>query len=90
MTQARSRHLLDVAATLLRTLPGSREGRMAVQKALLWVASMAFVLTLTFGSVALAHEGEERAGTPWLKIALVGGGVVVLGVRTYFATRRRG
>jgi len=90
VAQACSRHPLGVAATLLRTLPGSREGRMAVQKALLWLASMAFVLTLTFDSVALAHDGEERPGTPWLKIALVGGGVVVLGVGAYSATRRRG
>ena len=33
-------------------------------------------MTLTFASVALAHDGEERAGTPWLKIALVGGGLL--------------
>ncbi len=70
--------------------PGSREGRTFMKKALLWVASMTLVLTLAFVSVALAHGGEERAGTPWLNIALVGGGVVVFGGAVCFATRRRG
>lgn len=56
-----------------------------MKKALLWVASMTLVLTLAFASVALSHGGEERAGTPWLNIALVGGGVVVFGGAAYFA-----
>jgi hypothetical protein len=58
----------------------------------LLIATMVFILTLMFASVALAHGGEAHAveaGTPWLNIALVAGGLIAFGGGAYYAVRAR-
>ena len=53
---------------------------------------LVFVLTLMFASVVLAHGGETHgaeAGTPWLNIVLVAGGLIAFGGGAYFALKPR-
>ena len=60
-----------------------------MKKSLSLLATLMFVLTLAFASVAIAHEGaHEEAGLPWLNIGLVDGGLIVVGGGAYFAVKQ--